>query len=124
MDVDNYFRIRAHLTRQVLSDGSEDKLLAADWRFYLAGLLCIAGAAAAVLWTSITQTDAGFFARTTLFLGFVLFAGVWLLTVAQAAHVSLARVAVRSRDAVRERTLAQLLKIDGGLAHKALQQRP
>lgn len=75
-------------------------------------------------WASGTQSDAGYFARTSTFLQFVLVAGIWLLTIAQAAHFLLARVVVSSRDAVREKTLAKLLKIDNALAHRVLQRLP
>lgn len=57
------------------------------------------------LWASVTQPDAGYFARTTTFLGLVLVAGVLLLIIAQWAHVLLARIAITSRDAMREKTL-------------------
>lgn len=124
MDIDQYFKTRADLAGRALSECDADRLLAPDWRFFVAGLLCVATATIAVLWASVTQSDAGFFARTTTFLGFVLLAGIWLLTVAQVAHVSLARVVVTSRDTVREKTLTQLLKIDSSLAHKVLQRRP
>ncbi len=124
MNFDQYFKTRAELAGRALLDPPADKLLAPDWRFYVAGLLCVAVAVMAVLWASVTQADAGFFARTTSFLGVVLFTGVWLLTMAQVAHVFLARTAVKSRDAVREKTITQLLKIDSAVAHQALRQRP
>lgn len=103
MDIDQYFKIRADLTGRILSEDAADRLLAPDWRFFVAGVLCVATAITAVLWASVTQPDAGYFARTTTFLAFVLSAGVLLLIVAQWAHMSLARVVVTSRDAVRER---------------------
>lgn len=124
MDIDQYFKNHAELTARALSDRSTDKLFVPDWRFYVAGLVCVAVATAAELWASSTHSDAGFFARTSTFLEFVLLAGIWLLTIAQAAHFLLARVVVRSRDSVREKTLAQLLKIDNALAHKVLQRLP
>ena len=124
LDIDQYFKTRADLTVRALSEGPAPDLLAPDWRFYGAGLLCVATATISVLTAAVTQSDAGYFARMTTFLGLVLLAGLWLLTIAQAAHVFLARDAVISRDAVREKTLAQLLRIDSALAHKALQRLP
>lgn len=124
MDADLYFKMRADFVASTLRDGRADSLPVADRRFYVAGLLCVATAAIAVLWTSATQSDAGFFARTTTFQSFVLLAGLWLLTMAQAADVFMARVVVLSYDAVRESTLSQSLRIDGALANKMVQRRP
>lgn len=122
MNVDQYFRTRADLVARALAERQDDEVSERQWRFYAAGLLCISGSMAVMVWSATTFIDAGFFARTTAFLSLVLFAGIWLLTIAQLAHVLLARDAVRSRDSLREKTLSQLLKIDGSIAHKALQR--
>lgn len=120
MNIDQYFKTRADLVGRTLAE--TDEPFARDWRFFVAGVLCVAVATSAELWASSTQSDAGFFARTSTFLALVLLAGVWLLSIAQASHVYLAGLAVKSRDAVRERILTNLLRIDGALANKALRR--
>ena len=118
MNFDQYFQTRADLTTRVLLDASGERPFAIDWRFYGAGLVCLVSATALVLWLSVNQSDAGYFARTTTFLEFVLLAGLWLLTIAQAADFLLVRFAISSREAVKEKTLRQLLNVDVALARR------
>ncbi len=123
MDMDQYFRNRADLVC-ALFNSPGDGPFTRDWRFFLAGLSCIAAVIACQIWASTTQVDPGFFARISAFNLFGLAAGVWLLTAAQTAYVLVARCTIVSRDAVREKTLHQLLKVDGSLAHKLLPRSP
>jgi hypothetical protein len=122
MDIHQYFKDRGDLILRVLSESPGDKLVAPAWRFFVAGMLCLAAAPAAQLWAASAQTDAGFFARISTLLALVLLTGTWLLTSAIASHFFLARTTVLSRDSVREKVLLQLLKIDGSIAHKQLRR--
>ena len=118
MDFDQYFKARSDLAAHVLLDATPTGPLIADWRFQSAGLACIAGSAAMQLWASVSLVDAGYFARTTTFLDFVLLAGVWLLSIALAGNIQVARTAISSRETTKEKTLRQLLIVDGALARR------
>jgi hypothetical protein len=118
MNFDQYFRERSDMVARVLLETSIEKSSSRDWRVFSAGVACVASAVVIHVWASHSLIDPGFFARTSTFLSFMLFAGIWLLSLAQGADVLVARVAATSRASLIEKTLGQLLKVDGTIAHK------
>ncbi len=120
MNFDQYFRDRGELVTRVLLEPRTARAFPADWRFFGAGVACLMAAPTIEIWASISQSDPGFFARTSTFLMFLLLAGLWLLSLGLASDFLLSRLAVSSHNAVKEKTLHHLLKIDASLAHKLL----
>ena len=120
MNFEQYFKERSDVVARVLLEISHESPSPRDWRRYLAGVACIGGAVAMQAWASHTLVDPGFFALTSTFLICVLVAGVWLLSIAQGADLLITRTAVISRASLAEKTLGQLLKVDGSIAHKLL----
>lgn len=120
MNVEQYLKDRADLAVRLVREMPSARPFAPDWRSYGPGLVGIAAAMGLEVWTSVTQTDPGVFARTSTFLLLVLCAATWLLSIAQYADYRLARLAVTSHYTVKEKVLNQLFKIDGSIAHKAI----
>lgn len=118
MNFDQYFRERSDMVARVLLETTIERPSSRDWRVFAAGVACVASAVAMQVWASHSLIDPGFFARTSAFLTFMLFAGIWLLSLAQGADVLIARFAATSRVSLAEKTLGQLLKVDGTIAHK------
>lgn len=118
MNFDQYFRERSDMVARVLLETKVEKPSSRDWRVFSAGVACVAGAVSMQVWASHALIDPGFFARTSTFLTIVLFAGIWLLSIAQGADLLIARIAVTSRTSLTQNTLGQLLKVDGTIAHK------
>ena len=118
MNFDQYFRERSDMVARVLLETTTEKPSSRDWRVFSAGVACVASAATIHVWASHSLIDPGFFARMSTFLTFMLFAGIWLLSLAQGADVLISRFAAASRASLAEKTLGQLLKVDGTIAHK------
>jgi hypothetical protein len=120
MNFDQYFKERSDIVGRVLLEISSESPSPRDWRRYLAGVACIGGAVVMHAWASHTLVDPGFFKLSSIFFTFVLAAGVWLLSIAQGADLLITRATVTSRALLAEKTLSQLLKVDGSIAHKLL----
>jgi hypothetical protein len=118
MNFDQYFRERSDMVARVLLETTIERPSSRDWGVFSAGAACVAGAVAMQVWASHALIDPGFFARTSTFLTVVLFAGIWLLSIAQGAALLITRVVVISRASLTQNTLSQLLKVDGTIAHK------
>ena len=119
MNVDRYFSERSNLVSRVLREHP----FARDWRVYAFGAMCLIGAVAVEVWAAHALTDAGFFARTSTFVLWLLGAGVCLICVASASDVLIARTAVPAREATIGQTLHQLIKVEASLAHKLTAQQ-
>jgi hypothetical protein len=116
MDFDQYLNARTDLTTRVLLDDAGARPFTTDWRLLAAGSACITAAIALQIWASVNQPDAGYFARTTTFSQFVLLTGLLLISMALGAAFLLARLLISSREATKQKTLRQLLMVDGALA--------
>ena len=89
----------------------------ADSRFVGIGAMCLVAAAGLEVWASYWLIDPGYFARTSVFLEFVLLAGVCVLVTTSVTDAWLTRLRVKARETLRERTVARLISADRFIAH-------
>lgn len=118
MNFDEYFSKRNELTIRVLTDVPDASAESPDARFAAIGASCLALAVALTVWASITLTDAGYFARTATFFEFLLLAGASILIATNLANAWVPRLRVKTREALKERTVVRLIDADRAIARK------
>lgn len=121
MNFEQYFLNRTNLVRSILVETSDEPRPVTGWRSFVAGGVCVALAVGFQFWASTAQPDSGFFARTTTFLLTVAVGGLWLLSLSLLADYRLTRFALSNRDGLKEKTVRQLLRVDGLLARRLVQ---
>lgn len=118
MNFDQYFAGRNELAMRILVEIPDVVAPRTDWRYVGLGGTCLAVAVGCQVWAALTLVDPGFFLRTSVFLQFLLLAGVCVLAVPPFADAGLARSQVRARETLKERTVANLLSADRAVASR------
>lgn len=118
MNFDNYFKLRADLALRILIEVPAAASPEGGWRFFSAGVACLAAAIAGQLAVAGLQSDTGYFLVVSAFLKLTLFSGLGLIMAALVSEYALARHSITARETVKQKTVAQLLELDGAVAVK------